>query len=252
MRRSLAIWTGALAIAAYAAGSLVSARLGVQPAPMLDGLNPPPPYRWVEPPPDLAATNDEPAGGSFTVDLTNKGSTAGAFSTPDSQATIIVSEGSIASAQGQERVRIELNPLDPDQLGAPPSGLEFAGNAYRITATYEPGEQEIAEVTAGADQRVVLVYPAAASESGHQAVTLLSSADGQKWTRLETNDSGVQQQAQATFEVFGYFAVARPPAPTGLSTSAIGVVALSVILLVLGGLVIIRNIRRGRPPPAES
>jgi hypothetical protein len=252
LKRSHAVWTGALAIAAYAIGSFVSAQLGVQPAPMLDGLNPPPPYRWVDPPPDLAATNEEPAGGSFTVDLTKQGSTAGAFSTPDSQATVIVSQGSIEAAPGQERARIELTPLDPSRLGPPPSGLEFAGNAYLVTATYEPGEEEITEVRTGADQRVVLVYPAAASEPGHQSVTLLSSPDGEKWTRLETNDASVQQQAQATFETFGYFVAARPPAPSGLSTSAIGVVVLSAILLLLGGLVIVRNVRRDRPPPPAA
>ena len=246
MRRKLAASAGLLAVAAYVAGSFLSARMGAQPAPMLDGLSPPPPYRWVEPPPDLAAGNQEPSGGSFKVDLTRKGSTAGAFSTPDSQATVIVSEGSVPAAEGEERVRIELTPLDPATLGPPPSGLEFAGNAYRVTATYEPGEEDVAEVTAGADQRVVLVYPAAASEPGHQEVTILSSGDGESWTRLDTNDATVQQQAQATFKQFGYFVVARPPEATGLSTSAVGVIVLAAILLVLGVLVIMRNVRGAR------
>lgn len=246
MRRPRAIVAGVVAVAVYAVGSLISARLGVQPAPMLDGLSPPPPYRWVEPPPELAAGNEEPAGGSFTVDLTKKGSTAGAFSTPDSQATVIVSEGSIAASSGEERVRIEIEPLDPALLGPPPSGLEFAGNVYRMTGTYEPGEQPVGELAPGHDQRVVLIYPAAASEPEHQPVTLLASDDGERWTRLETNDSSAQQQAQSTFENFGYFVVARPPAATGLSNSAIGVVVLSVILLALGALVIVRNVRRGQ------
>jgi hypothetical protein len=251
LRRSLAVATGAAALGAYALGSLVSARLGVQPAPMLDGLSSPPPYRWVDPPAELESTNEEPGGGSFELDLTRRGSTAGAFSTPDSQATVIVSEGSIAPSAGQDRARIELTPLDPDRLGEPPDGLEFAGNAYQITATYEPGEVPITEVTAGADQRVILIYPAAAAEPGHKAATLLSSPDGESWTRLETNDATVQQQAQARFEEFGYFVVARPPSAEGLSTSAIGVVVLSVVLLGLGALVIVRNVRRGRPavPP---
>jgi hypothetical protein len=252
LKRSVAVATGAAAIAVYAIGSLLSARLGVQPAPMLDGLSPPPPYKWVDPPPELAADNEEPSGGSFTLDLTRKGSTAGAFSTPDSQATVIVSQGSIAAADGQESVRIELTPLDPDRLASPPSELEFAGNAYRITATYEPGEQPVTEVTAGADQRVVLVYPAAAGDPEHEPVTLLSSPDGEEWTRLETNDASAIQQAQATFETFGYFVVVRPPAETGLSTSAIGVVILSVVLLALGALVIMRNVRRGRSAPPAA
>ena len=247
MRRSLAAAAGVAAVAAYIAGSFVSARFGAAPAPMLDGLNPPPPYRWVDPPPELAADNEEPAGGSFELELTNKGSTAGAFSTPDSQATVIVSEGSIAPAQGEERVRIELTPLDPSSLGDPPSDLEFAGNAYRITATYEPGEVEVAEVTPGADQRVVLVYPAAAAAPEHEPVTLLSSADGEEGDRVETNDASVQLQAQASFERFGYFVVARPPVASDLSSSAIGVIILSVVLVVLGALVIMRNVRRGRP-----
>jgi hypothetical protein len=244
--RRWVVATGLAAVALYALGSFLSARLGAQDAPLLDGLSPPPPYRWVNPPADLAAANQEPAGGTFSVDLTRKGSTAGAFSTPDSQATVIVSEGSIPFAPGQESVEVEITPLDPATLGDPPPELELAGNAYEFAATYQPSGDPVPTLAIGADQRIVLVYPAAATEPEHRAVTMLTSPDGESWERLETNDSGAQQQAQVSFDAFGYFVVARPLESGGLSTSAIGVVVLSVVLLGLGALVISRNVRRGR------
>jgi hypothetical protein len=234
------------AVGVYLLGSFISARLGVGPAPLLDGLAPPPPYRWVNPPPELEEGNQEPASGAFTVDLDKNGSTAGAFSTDDSQATVIISQGSIAAAEGQKAAEIEITPRDPATLGDPPSDLEFAGNAYEVTATYKPSGDPVESLAGAADQRIVLVYPASATEPEHSGVTVLTSGDGDNWERLETRDSGVQQQAQVAFEDLGFFVVARPPEANGLSTSAIGVVVLSVVLLGLGVLVITRNVRRDR------
>ena len=42
--------------------------------PLLDGIGPPQPYRWVNPPPDLAATNQPPWSGVFHVPLKVGGS----------------------------------------------------------------------------------------------------------------------------------------------------------------------------------
>ncbi|HEY7876269.1 MAG TPA: hypothetical protein VIG64_14230, partial [Actinomycetota bacterium] len=233
MRRRWVAATGLGAVLAYALGSFVTASLGAPDAPLLDGLSPPPPYRWVNPPPELESGNQAPEPGTFTLDLNRKGSTAGAFSTPDSQATVIISEGSIEAAPGADSVALEITPLDPATLAKPPSGLELAGNAYEIVARYEPLGEPVEETTTGADQRVVLVYPAVAGEPEHDPVTMLHSSAGGRWERLETRDSGATQQAQVTFESFGYFVVARPSDAGGLSSSALGVVVLSVILLGL-------------------
>lgn len=252
MKRRYVVAAGALALASYVAGAWVSASLGVVSSTMLDGLNPPPPYRWVNPPEELARDNQEPLKGTFPLALTKKGSSAGAFSTNDGQATLVVSEGSIPPATGAKSVQVEIVPLDPADVGAPlPDELEIAGNVYRMNATYKPGGDEVTELVEGGDQRVILLYPAEAGE--HKAHTVVASPDGKAWTKLQTQDSSAQQQAQAAVTMLGYFAVAAPPSSEGVSTPAIGVIVLAVVLLVLGALVLARNIRRGpgRAPPSS-
>ena len=245
-RRALA--AGVLALAAYAAGSWLSATLGVTSPTMLDGLNSPAPYRWVDPPADLAAGNQEPLEGHFPLGLTKQGSNAGAFSTTDGQATLVISQGSIAAAQGQKSIEVDIVPISPADVHAnPPGDLEVTGNVYRITAAYKPSGDEITDLAGGGDQRILLLYPAEAG--AHRPHSVIVSQDGRSWSKLDTEDSSAQQQAQATVTSLGYFATAAPAAePPGASTPVIGIVVLAVILLALGGLVIARNTRR---PPAN-
>lgn len=248
MSRRYALGAGVLALVAYIGGSWLSASLGVTSATMLDGLNSPPPYRWVDPPADLAASNQEPLKGHFPLALTKQGSAAGAFSTNDGQATLVISQGSIAPKEGERSLEVDIEPLAPSTVDAnPPGNLEITGNVYRFTAVYKPSGDDVTELAGGGDQRVLMIYP---SEAGpHRAHTLITSVDGRTWTKLETDDSGAQQQVQAPVTSLGYVAVAGPPQESeGLSTSAVGVVVLAIVLVVLGGLVIARNVRR---PPAN-
>jgi hypothetical protein len=251
LKRRFVLGTGALALAAYAAGSWLSASLGVVSSTMLDGLSPPPPYRWVNPPPELARDNQEALRGRFPLALSKKGSSAGAFSTSDGQATLVVSEGSIAPSPGADALQVEIEPLDPADVGGRlPEGLEITGNVYRMSATYKPGGEEVKELTEGGDQRIILLYPAEAGE--HRAHTLVASPDGDTWTKLTTQDSSGQQQAQGAITSLGYFAVAAPRAEKASSTQVVAIVALAVVLLVLAALVVIRNVRRGQGRSARA
>ena len=63
--------------------------------------------------------------------------------TSDNQVTVIVAEGSIAAAPGQRSVDLSVVPLDPATLPPPGNDLTVFGNAYAITATYQPsGERD--------------------------------------------------------------------------------------------------------------
>src|SRR4030095_2934413 len=121
----------------YLAGAVVSGRGSlVARRPLLDGLAPPTPYRWVNPPPELAAANKPPASTRFSVKLQAAGSRLGAFSTNDGQINLVLSEGAVPPKSGQTEVDVAVDPVDPASLEPPSSGLVVAGHAYRIHATY--------------------------------------------------------------------------------------------------------------------
>ena len=171
-------------MALYLAGAAVSGRASILARrPLLDGLAPPTPYRWVSPPPDLAASNKPPASTRFTVELTAEGSQLGAFSTSDGQVNLVLSQGAVPPRSGQRGVEVTIEPVDPATLGPAPSGLVTAGNAYQIQASYQPSGDQV-ETLAG-QSSIGLVYPllntAVADPGGHQ---VLSSADGQAWESL--------------------------------------------------------------------
>ena len=123
----------------YLAGAALSGRASpLTRRPLLDGLAPPVPYRWVKPPPDLAASNKPPASLRASVKLTATGSQIGAFATSDGQFNLVLSEGAVPARAGQTSVAVSIDPVDPATLGPAPPGLIVAGNAYRIQAAYRP------------------------------------------------------------------------------------------------------------------
>src|SRR5204863_5039692 len=95
-RRAAAV--GAALCLAYLVGAVVSASLGpASRRPILDGLAPPPMYRWVSPPPALASSNQPPSAGRSLIALdAAKGSAATVFSTRDFQASLALGEGAVA------------------------------------------------------------------------------------------------------------------------------------------------------------
>jgi hypothetical protein len=199
----------------YLAGAAVSGRGSILARrPLLDGLAPPTPYRWVKPPPDLAAGNKAPASIRFTVPLTAAGSRLGAFSTSDGQVNLVLSAGAVPARSGQTGVQVTVDPVDPATLGPVPSGLVGAGNAYRIQATYRPSGRTI-DSLAG-QSSVGLVYPllttAVADAGGHQ---LLSSADGRTWEPQQSTDTPGSHQVSARLARTGYVQVGVAPSAGG-------------------------------------
>jgi hypothetical protein len=199
----------------YLAGAALSGRTSpLTRRPLLDGLAPPAPYRWVKPPPDLAASSKPPTSLRVSVKLTATGSQIGAFATSDGQFNLVLSEGAVPARPGQTSVAVAIDPADPATLGPAPPGLVVAGNAYRIQASYRPSGTRIAAF--GGRSSVGLVYPllatAVASPSGH---LVLASADGRAWQQLQSTDTPGTHQVSAPLATAGYVMAAVPPAGTG-------------------------------------
>ncbi len=228
--------SGVLVAGAYVVAVAISGQLSpLARRPLLDGMAPPAPYRWVDPPAALAADNLPPTAGSFRVPLGAAGSATEVFTTEDAQVTLILAEGAFVAAARADAVRLEVTPVAPSDVGPPPPPLEIVGNAVRIDATYEPSGEGIDEVAA--DLRVVLVYPFEPNQHGGH--TIVTSTDGQTWTAAETNDLPSIQQADALVTSLGYVAVAIEPgvspraAPeTDVATGPAIAIGIGLVVLV--------------------
>ncbi|MGZ8593495.1 MAG: hypothetical protein ACXWYC_09355 [Actinomycetota bacterium] len=255
MSRRAAVVTGVAVLGAYVAGAALSGHLSpLARRPLLDGLVPPAPYRWVEPPPELAGRNVAPSPESFRVALDDGGSETAVLTTGDAQLTLILPEGAFAAADGQRAVGVRVEPVGASAAGAPPAPTTILGNVYVVRAAYQPSG-EPAEL--GAEARAVLVYPLLTNDHGGHEV--LVSPDGAAWTALETNDLPSVQQADAAITSFGHLAVggsvASPTAaPEGEEDggSAIPAVAIGAGLVVLAIGAAVALLPRGANRPGRG
>jgi hypothetical protein len=226
---------GAVAVLVYFLGAAVSARLNpFGTRPLLDGLAPPPAYRWVDPPSELADANKKPFSGTFPLKFTHGRSDAGAFTVRDSQLSVILDPGVLAANGSPTSARIAITPLAASSVGRP-AGYHISGNVYRIGIAAEPSGDEITSFKA--PQRVILVYPADHSFVKPEHV-LAYSPDGKAWTRLQTQDSTVQQQSSALIPAPGLVAVVTPiksKSPnSAVAVYVLGGIALLGLLGLLG------------------
>lgn len=94
------------------------------------------PYRWVDPPPDLAEGNIPPEGTKQEVAMTDVGTVQASVITPDGQAAIVFRQGAFPKRLGEIAVMVDVQPKDPKTLGEPPPQTAYDGNAYVVTAVY--------------------------------------------------------------------------------------------------------------------
>ena len=249
--RARAAAAGLLVALGYLAAAAWSGHLSpLARRPLLDGIGPAAPYRWVTPPPELASTNEAPTPGDFTVAMNEKGSRPAVLTTDDAQVTVILTAGTFARSQGAAKVRLTVEPLDPATLpGVPAKPLEVIGNGYRIGATYEPSGDRVAKAESPIE--LILVYPLTpnAHVTSHSVV---SSPDGTAWATSKGTDSPGIQQAEGPVPTLGYAAVAgdlttvaSPVAPTGGGGSSTVGIAL-IVGAVCAALVGIGLLARGR------
>jgi len=250
-RRRLVL--GGLAVAiAYAALAGLSGWLSpLARGPLLDGLGPPQPYRWVNPPPALASTNQPPSSAVFHVPLDANGSRPEVFVTSDNQITIIVPAKVFALKPGQIEVTLSVKPVDPARLSPPGDKLTAFGNAYQLHAAYQPSGQV---VDLALPIEIVLVYPVTSTLLLHGTThQIATSPTGKSWTPQEGTDSIVQQQTEGPMTELGYvMAVGKQPPRTASASAApssTGGRSLTLILVVAAacvGLVGLGLIVRGR------
>lgn len=253
MSRRAAAW-GLVAVAVYVAGAAISASLSpLARRPLLDGLGPLAPYRWVDPPPDLADTNQRPLGADVTLSLGPDGSESAVLFSGDNQITIVLASGTFAPHGPDRSVRLEATPVAPASLDGDAGSLAFFGNAIRIEATYRPSGDPARRLEQPLD--VILTYPATPTlhaRTHHIAV----SSDGRGWQALDSIDSLAQQQVEASMDGPGYAAVVGRLTPTTPSVSTPGTgspseatlpaVLLGAAALVAGIAGVVLIVRGGR------
>ena len=253
-RSRVALLAGVGIAVLYLAGAAMSGRASLLARrPLLDGLAPPVPYRWVKPPPDLAASNKQPASLRFSVKLTATGSQLGAFSTSDGQLNLVLSEGAVPASPGQTSVAFSVDPVDPATLGPPPPGLLLAGNAYRIQGSYRPSGGKVD--TLGGRSSVGLIYPllatAVADPAGH---LVLASADGRSWQRLRSTDTPGTHQVSAGLARTGYVVVGVAPSAGGSGSdprNRILLLGTGIAVVIVAAALVLRLRERSRPAPAK-
>ena len=226
MRRRYGLLLGGVAAIGYIVVAMLSFNRGLVPTrPLYDGTAPPPPYRWVKPPSDLADTNQPPDAGSGTVAFTNGESANTTVPTNDGQAIVAFQQGSFKPLAGQTSAKVTITPIDPATVGPSPAGYDYDGNAYRVNATYAPSgtAAEIAPTTCPTNTQttttkcptVVLRFPLFGTE--------LFRYDDTAWTHLEAHTSPTSLQVFADTPKLGVFAVAGVSLPpVRLNSSKVG------------------------------
>lgn len=245
-RPLVVVVAGLAAVALYLGGAGLSGHLRspLRSRVLLDGFAPPPPYRWVSPPPALAGSNQPPAGATATIPLSVAGSDGASVLTPDSQASLFLVKGAIPPSPGQRSVRVEIQPSAPPPHARTPDGFEFDGDVYAFTARYEPSGDPITQLRVRST--VVLVFPMQSS-SGTFDHVLMASRDGRPWRQLTTSLAGLQHQAAADVRELGFYAVGKRQLSAGGGIPEILRIGVFVALLAAAAAIGYLGRRRRRP-----
>ncbi|MDQ6884394.1 MAG: hypothetical protein M3077_09210 [Candidatus Dormibacteraeota bacterium] len=203
------------------------------PRPYLDGYTPPPPYRWVSPPPNLAATNQAPTGGDTTIPLTDGASDAAGAFTDDGQITISFNPGTFKDTTGQTAVHVHIAPISPQP--AAPQGIVIDGNVYLMQAAFVPSGKPARPLRSPVllDMR----YPSHKPDAIYRV-------DGKSWTPIESTVQELLQTVDARATELGTFAAAHQA--TGGTTNTGGVnplVLLAVGLAVILAVALLAGVR---------
>jgi hypothetical protein len=244
--RRRAVLAGIALAAAYLVVAGASFSGGLLPrAPVLDGLSPPPPYQWVNPPPDRVKDNKPPSPGTGTIPLTSAGA-AGSVTTPDGQCQVLFDSSSVPLVAGQTSVSVSMSPIDPATVGAAPAGFSYDSNAYTITAAYEPSGQAISTLNV----TVVLTYATNATE--------IMQRQGSTWKALASTPAG-QNQLFAPATSLGTFSTSylgtggtgsgTTPTQSSSTTLLFEIIGIFAVVVALAVVVIVRARAGRRQPP---
>jgi hypothetical protein len=228
----------ALALGLVAAG-LLHGRMAAPP--VYDGIIvPPEPYRWVSPPPNLAAGNKAPQSGEATLPIQNGQVSGGGVQTGDNQVIIYFGPGTFKAPAGATSVKCS---IVPDQNPpAPPSGAEIRGNDYQVSCVGEPGG---VPVTVGSNYHLTMRFPPGAFQE-------IQYYDGTSWHALTTlRAPGGDPYASVNAPGFGEYAATAPsgaPGPSAFSDLGryLAFYGILAFVLLFGAIAIIQEVRRRR------
>lgn len=221
-------------------GLLVAALLhgGTHP-PIYDGLpSPEAPYRYVNPPPDLASSNQPPFSAQATLPVDKGKVPGGGLQTDDMQVLVFFGLGALEVGREAQSVLIRIDPVT--QPPSPPAGSQIRGNVYRITVVEQPSGTSAMVVTS---LHVRLRYPPGPFEE-------LQFYDGTTWHILPTLPAGSgSPYAAANPAALGEFAATAPAGGQrqGLLGILVGLLAdygLILFVIVFGALAVISEVRR--------
>jgi hypothetical protein len=231
----------------YLVAALLTPALSDRPfRPLFDGLAPPLPYRWVNPPPEVARDNRPPGGASREAPFLADGSSFVNVTPDDGQAILLLAEHAVAPHPPDTGVAAAVTPLDVLTLGPLPADMEPQSNAYRVEVTYRPSGGPVVDFT-DEPSSIALV-------SAGPSDALLYSRDGQVWDRRSTTPLGTNHGLETSFAGSGYYVVTSiedPDATGGTSPFVVGLVLLAPPLLV-GGLVLRSRRARAAAAAAEA
>ena len=240
--------TGAALVAVY----LVVAAL-TQPGPLglrplFDSFQPPPAYRWVKPPKELASSNQPPSKASKSVQLGATGSANTDVSTDDTQVLLSLPDGAIGSHAPDKSVAATVDPIDPGTLAPLPAPYSADGNAYKVGLTYQPSNTPVPNLAKQGS--LLLRYPSTAT-------VMLYSADGQSWQPIDTVPSPGNQTVLGQIKSPGYFvaavnAIAPKKKGKGVNPLVVGF-EIAGALVVVGIVVsLFRRPGQGRAKPVTA
>ena len=234
-RARVLAWVGLLMVAT--AFLVVRQAIG-GPRPYLDGYTPPPPYRWVSPPPNLAKSNQPPTSGTTTIGLTDGSSDAAGAFTDDGQITVSFNPGTFTDSTGQTGVLVQITPLVPQP--ASPAGVIADGNVYSMKATFVPNGKPATELHTPVllDMR----YPSHKPDAIYRV-------DGKNWTPL---DNSTVQELLLTIDArstqLGTFAAAHQASSgTSQGGGANPLMFLALGLAVIIGVALLAGLKIRRP-----
>lgn len=239
-----------LGVTARRAG-LIALALGVVAAAMLHGRSaappvydgiivPPEPYRWVAPPPNLAAGNKPPQSGETTLPIQNGQVSGGGVQTDDNQVIIYFGPGAFKAPPGATSVKCS---IVPDQNPpAPAAGTEIRGNVYQVMCVGEPGG---VRVTIASTYHLTMRFP-------DGPFTEIQFYDGRIWHSLTTLRAPAgDPYASVNAPAFGEYAATAPAGAQGSGDSIFTTLGryaefygILAFVLIFGVIAIIQEIRR--------
>jgi hypothetical protein len=216
------------------------------PAPLFDGLPlPQAPYRYVNPPPDVASSNQPPQPGLATLPIQNGEVPGGGVQTGDGQVLVYFGLGALRASPAAKSVTIRIDPVTTPP--PPPPGNQIRGNVYRVSATEQP---DGAAVTVVHGYNVTMRYPPGPFKE-------LQFYDGSTWQPLRTSTVAGNPYGGASPTALGEMAATAPTGASGESLFAVLArivesYGLLLFIVVFGAIAVWQEIRRRRRAAAST